>query len=166
MSHYFKSNRFIVDSSLKKLALIMRNLSLDTWITDYREVIYMENKRRVFITNNKKVWNSQIKMKYVFVNGSCPEVDMKDLYRFMKLDIKESNLMTRCVNCNGPELLKKNYNYIQERLLEYQMILSEACNSKTEYLFCEKCILVFYKGPNYKKALEKYRSLIKANSTT
>ena len=52
MSHYFKSNRFIVDSSLKKLALIMRNLSLDTWITDYREVIYMENKRRVFITNN------------------------------------------------------------------------------------------------------------------
>ena len=113
--------KFVVDSSLCRLARMMRNLAFDTAHQEdykYSQIVDIaEHENRLIITRNK-IFKNNSKMRWIHLQESKVENQMNELIKFLNLKIKNSTLMSRCVKCNNGVLTVKAFKEVETALKE------------------------------------------------
>jgi uncharacterized protein with PIN domain len=145
--------KFLCDQMLGTLAKWLRIYGFDTFYAkrDMKDLELLElskKENRVIITKDKDlVYNARREqIKVIKIQTTNLDDQIKNILENTKLE--EDSILTRCLTCNT--LLcgidKKNVkNKVPPKVFE----------NHTEFLFCNNCKKIYWKGTHYKKMLEK-----------
>jgi uncharacterized protein with PIN domain len=155
--------KFVVDSSLRRLARMMRNLSLDTANDEYYKYADLVNicneENRIIITRNK-TFKQNSKNKWIHLKENKVEIQMKELIKFLDLKIKNSLLMTRCVKCNNKELKVVTFEDVKDKLENNGYDFKHGGETIDLFWICEKCDQVYWEGGQFKNARKNYQQFV------
>ena len=142
-----RNTRFVVDVHLGRLAAYLRMLGFDTlYRNDYDDETLTElsvDEHRILLTCDRQLlMRKQITHGY-FVRNRQPQQQLLEI--LSRFDLY-NNLQpfTRCMHCNGKTRPVKKQE-IEDRLLP------ETKKHYTEFLQCEMCHKIYWKGSHYQK---------------
>lgn len=158
-----KEPRFVVDSSLRRLSRLMRNLALDTENEDgykYSDLVDIGTQEgRVIVTRNK-IFKQNSKVRWIHLREDKLEVQMKALIAFLDLRIRNSQLMTRCVKCNNGDLKVTTFEEVKKHLQGNGYDFKHNMQDIKQFWLCEKCTQVYWEGGQFANARKNYQVFV------
>ena len=161
-SEYLDQDRILYfDSNLEKLACYFRSLGVSAETIDFAEFSGLRFKqKKVFVTCNKIIRKKGKHYKWICLPDIKPFPQAKLVVGFLRIKIGFSDLMSRCVRCNFERLEQMDRQQVHDFFWERKSELVEIESTISSFLVCDNCMLVFWKGPKYQKALEQYKSFV------
>jgi len=145
--------KFLCDQMFGTFAKWLRICGFDTFYakndlkdSDVLEIAKKEN--RILITKDKElIYNARREqIKLIEIQSDNLDVQIEKIFKNIKLE--ENSILTRCLICNT--LLKK----IDKKDVKNK-VPSKVFQNHEEFLFCNNCNKIYWKGTHTKKMLEK-----------
>ncbi|OGW37631.1 MAG: hypothetical protein A2Y97_10670 [Nitrospirae bacterium RBG_13_39_12] len=149
--------RFIADAMLGKLARWMRFLGFDTLyysdISDKKLIKLAREQNRIILTRDTRLIKIKVIKDFLLIKANDSFKQLVEVIN--KLNLKQFNLFSRCVKCNG--------------LLARIIDKTEITNHVPEFVFlnfnvflkCGDCGKIYWEGTHPKKFREKLSEILK-----
>lgn len=148
---------FLCDQMLGTLAKWLRICGFDTYyakrhMKDKKLIEIAKKENRVLVTRDKElVYNSKREqVKTIKIETKDLDEQIKTVLKI--IDIDKKLVLTRCTICNG--LLEKiSKKDVKEKVPE------KVFENNNDFLYCNKCDKIYWKGTHYEKMLDKIDEL-------
>jgi uncharacterized protein with PIN domain len=147
--------RFIVDSTVGKLAKWMRSLGFDTTVfhgTDLHRLIQVAStEKRIILTRNRKLETKTFLGNIVVLIEDQPELQVLSVLRSRKLAVDPRRVLSRCLLCNEP-LVSIGESEAEGRVPEFVL------HSQRTFHWCRACGRTYWEGThprNMKKRIDE-----------
>jgi len=149
--------RFIADAMLGRLAKWLRLLGFDTLyfadISDRRLLRIGMEEDRIILTRDTRLIERRGIRNYILLKSNDPFQQLIEVIDSLKL--KEFNLLSRCVNCNGLLSKVRDKNEIKDSVPEFVFL---NCNT---FMKCNDCGKVYWEGTHPEKFRKKLSEILK-----
>ncbi len=156
-SHAAHNPRFIADAMLGRLARWLRFLGFDTLyyrdISDSRLIRIAIEQNRLILTRDTRLVKIKAVRDYLLIDANDSYSQLIEVID--SLDLKESGLPGRCVECNGQLTVVADKTEVKDSVPEFVSL-----NFDT-FLRCDNCGKIYWEGTHPRKFREKLGSIIK-----
>jgi len=156
-----RSNKFIIDVQLGKLARLLRMLGFDTlYRNDYSdaEIIRISSReKRIIITRDKGILKNRSVTHGYWIRTASAESQVKEVLHRFDL-IEQIRPFQRCIVCNG-EISHIDKAEIIEELLPKTARYYDVFNR------CVDCKKIYWKGSHYQKMEAWIERLVKESQS-
>lgn len=150
--------KFIADAMLGRLARWLRFLGFDTLyyprINDSRLIKIAKEEERFILTRDTRLVKSKAVKDYVLIAANDPFEQLIEVLNSLK--VRQIDLLSRCVTCNGRLVDIVNKAEIRDSVPEYVFL------HYNDFLKCEDCGKIYWKGSHPKKFKEKVGKILEA----
>lgn len=150
--------KFIADVMLGRLARWMRFLGFDTLyfsvISDSRLIRIAKEQDRFILTRDTRLIKVKGLKDYLLIRSNNSFQQLHEVLDFFQL--KQFNLLSRCVKCNGRLTRVSDKTEIQDSVPEFVFLNFEA------FLKCNDCGKIYWEGSHPKKFMEKISEITKS----
>lgn len=152
--------KFIADAMLGRLARWMRFLGFDTLyyagISDSRLIRLAKEQDRVILTRDTRLVKVKGAGDHLLISAND---SFKQLLEVVDaLELKQFNLLGRCVKCNGELVKIIDKAEIRESVPEFVFL------QHNNFLKCMGCGKIYWEGSHPKKFKEKVGEILEASS--
>lgn len=147
--------RFIVDTTLGKLAKCLRCLGFDTTVFPGRDlhrlVQIAHEEKRIILTRNRRLEAKLFLGNIVIVKENEPDLQVVAVLRALSLRVDPGRFLSRCLLCNDP-LEPVAPSDVEGRVPEFVF------HSHRVFYRCPSCQRIYWGGThptNMKKKIEK-----------
>ena len=148
--------RFVCDSTVGKLAHLLRMCGLDTaYIKDADPAVVISISRRegrVILSRNSLFRELVLADSFLHLTFDDPDEQFRQLVSTLKLTLDESGILTRCLECNQL-LLSVEKESIRDRLFEF------VAQTQEKFLLCPDCDKIYWHGTHAKAMVNKLQRL-------
>jgi uncharacterized protein with PIN domain len=149
--------RFIADAMLGRLARWMRFLGFDTLyhpdISNSRLVRVAREEERFILTRDTRLIKIKVVKDYLLIKADNPFKQLHEVIDILKL--KEFNLLSRCVKCNGLLTRILDKIEIKDSVPEFVFL------NFNVFLRCSDCGKIYWEGTHPKKFREQLIDILK-----
>ncbi|HEX9917279.1 MAG TPA: Mut7-C RNAse domain-containing protein [candidate division Zixibacteria bacterium] len=146
--------KFICDDNLGKLAKLLRTLGYDTLfekdLDDYKLIRQSLEQNRVILTRDTKLARFKIAQNQLLITSDNPLEQLKQVIEYFELKPKKEGFFSRCLLCNNI-LEEVEKDKAKDKIPPYVF------KTQKDFVICNKCDKVFWKGTHIDKIRAKLR---------
>lgn len=148
--------KFIADAMLGRLARWLRLLGFDTSyypdISDSRLLRIAREQERVILTKDTRLIKIRGVKDYLLIKADDSFKQLLEVIDTLKL--KQFNLLSRCVKCNGLLTVLIDKSEIKDSVPEFVFLNSNV------FLKCSNCGKVYWEGTHPERFREKLKKVL------